>query len=642
MEFLFNSKRILVVLLIFFGTSVMAFSVMRFRLIIRMLSKFQIKGYSKVEHFFSIHQLLMFFFLFGYLAVLLGVLVNAEFSQLFVSAIFFFGAIFVSLGVHLNIKMLSAINVTTDELKTANEQQVVLINAAQIISEERNREALLETFTTYAMMITNADGLALYLVHDTKETLTASIAKITSRKHHVGGLSGTRLSSVTSLKKIYGDKPHLLTEVIRTGRSIASSDFAALSDEYDLSGISPCGQHLDYPIGSILFMPMKDREQSVIGVLQLANSMDFYSGKERPFDDQLQNLVGTLVLQAAIALTNIDLYQNLKNLFHAFSRSIATAIDERSPYTGGHINRVASLTELITQAINDDEKGHFRDIKFTDDEMEELKLAAWMHDIGKMSTPDKVIDKSTRLFAYLDRLEAIVQRFEIIGLNRNKDHNEYILELYSTGTHTPAKEAQAYLELSVFNDQHADDIKFVKWANTTSFMEDADVARIRELGNMEYKNNDTTIKYLTEDEVKHLIIRKGTLTGEERSKIEDHVRVTEMMLRQLPFPREMANIPTYAAGHHEKLNGKGYHQQLEGKKIPLQTRILAVADVLEALTARDRPYRDRPMSLSRAIEILGFMVKDEHIDPDLHKLLLDSNVLKEYAKDHLYPEQIDM
>ncbi|MCK5230199.1 MAG: HD domain-containing protein, partial [Desulfobulbaceae bacterium] len=319
------------------------------------------------------------------------------------------------------------------------------------------------------------------------------------------------------------------------------------------------------------------------------------------------------------------------NLLNSFVVSIADAIDEKSSYTAGHILNVAELTERIVETIQKSGKGKFADIHFNPDEVAELRMAAWMHDIGKITTPEYVVDKSTKLETIFDRIEIVVYRIEILKRDARIRRLQKALNQNVDVTEDDMQEEQKL-------DEHMAFLESVNMGG--EFLSDESVKKIRELCKLSFDMGGKSVPLLNEDEAKNLMIRKGTLTDEEREIINNHVSVTSKMLGRLPFPKKLHNVPLFAGMHHEKLDGSGYPKGLKGDKIPFAARILAVADIFEALIAVDRPYRPGK-TLSESMRILGFMVKDGHLDSDLCDLVVESGLVTQYAKEKLAHWQQD-
>ena len=384
---------------------------------------------------------------------------------------------------------------------------------------------------------------------------------------------------------------------------------------------------------------------------------------------------------------NLQLAQ--KELMDSFIKLIASAIDAKSKYTGGHCSRVPRLSLLLAQAASDSEEEVFNEFKIeNEDQLRELDIASWLHDCGKVTTPEYVVDKATKLETIYNRIHEVRTRFEVL-------HRDLTIEsLNKKLDGEDSKTVDKWLE-----NQHKElneEFEFIANANVGGeFMTDEAKERVFIIGSKTWlRHFDDTIglaheekgrvlsegvrtlpfkeKLLT-DKTRHIIpreffdyeeyvqkgfkikvpehlynlgeaynlcITKGTLTTEERFKIQEHVIMTIKMLEQLPFPEHLKNVPLYAGAHHETLIGTGYPRELKKEDMPIPARIMAVADVFEALTAVDRPYKEAK-TLSNSIKILSFMVKDQHLDEDIFKLFLKSGVYKEYAKEYLLDSQID-
>ncbi|MEA3280547.1 MAG: HD domain-containing phosphohydrolase, partial [Thermodesulfobacteriota bacterium] len=301
-----------------------------------------------------------------------------------------------------------------------------------------------------------------------------------------------------------------------------------------------------------------------------------------------------------------------------------------------------TLTMMLAETINNTNKGEFKNVDFNEDEMEELRLAAWMHDVGKITTPEYVVDKSTKLQTIFDRISLIETRFQVIAQLIEDRHLSGKVELMQNGKTNESGIKQLNKELAGNIKLLQEELNFIKKCNNPGeFLSDDKIEKIKEIANKTYSFGNMNYQYLTKDEVENLCIQKGSLTKEERKIIENHATMTLKMLNELPFPPKLANVPEYAAGHHEKLDGSGYPRGLTEKEMSLQSRIMAVADIFEALTARDRPYK-KPMKLSQAVKIMGFMKKDRHIDPNIYDLFMESRLFYDYAKREMNPDQIDI
>jgi HD-GYP domain-containing protein (c-di-GMP phosphodiesterase class II) len=511
------------------------------------------------------------------------------------------------------------------------------------LSVEKNIEKLLEMIVDEARSLSNADGGTLYMLDKEKKSLIFRILQNDSMNIRVGGTSGTEptLPNVP----LYNDrqKPNhsnVSSHVALTGETINISDVYEAKG-FDFNGTRQYDNSTGYQSKSMLVMPLKNHENEIIGVLQLLNAQDLKTGTVTAFSSEYEALITSLASQAAVALTNSQLIQDLTDLFYAFIKSIATAVDEKSPYTGGHITRVVELTMMIARLINETRQAPFDNFTFNDNELEELRLAAWMHDIGKITTPEYIMDKATKLQTIVDRIEVIETRFHLIAASIKNDFLQRRLKMINDAEDYDAAAAEMEQQFNNEIVQLRDDLEFIKSVNASQeFIDDAIIERLHDIGRKTYLREGIETPYLTADELNNLSIRKGTLNSDERQIVENHARVTLKILNELPFPKKLSMVPEYAAGHHEKLDGSGYPRHLTAAKLPLQSRIMAIADIFEALTAKDRPYK-KPMKLSQALKILSFLKKDRHIDPDIYNLVLNSDLFFDYARANMNPEQID-
>jgi len=495
------------------------------------------------------------------------------------------------------------------------------------LSAERDITRLLESILTAAKGITRADGGTLYRVTE-ERTLRFEIMRTSSLKFYLGGTTGNPIPFYPI--QLYKDgKPNhtmVAAHVALTGKTVNIPD-AYTAEGFDFSGTRAFDNKTGYRSKSFLTVPMKNHDNEIIGVLQLLNAQDPASGESVPFSPSDQRLAESLASQAAIALTNRMLINQLEQLFESFINLINTAIDEKSPYTGGHCQRVPQLTMLLAEAVNETRDGPLADFQMSDKDRYELKIAGLLHDCGKVTTPVHVVDKATKLETIYDRIHLIDTRFEV--LKRDLE----IEKLRGTLDDKQYRERLRVLE---------DDRRFIHAANIGGErMKDDDVARVRRIA--EYRWRDTAgheANFLTEDEVRNLTIRAGTLTDDERKIINHHIVATIKMLEALPWPKHLTNVPEYAGGHHERMDGKGYPRGLTREQMSVQARCMGIADIFEALTAKDRPYK-KGKTLSESLEILGRMRLNHHIDPDLFDIFVRRKVYRKYAEMFLDPEQID-
>lgn len=310
----------------------------------------------------------------------------------------------------------------------------------------------------------------------------------------------------------------------------------------------------------------------------------------------------------------------------------------KSPYTGGHVNKVADISLRIAKAINNSKAGKFADVHYTKEDIDEIKISALMHDIGKITTPQHVMDKATKLEVLHDRINFIKVKFEALKKDLKIEMLNKKFDLVQNNKDIELIESSYEKESNRLDEEFA----FIQNANIGGeFMIDEDIERIKNIASKKLILNGAEQNLLDDEEVYNLCIRKGTLTPEEFEIMRNHARISNDMLDALPFPKHLKRVPSIAGGHHEKLNGKGYPKGLKADELSLESRILALADIFEALSASDRPYKDAK-KMSEIIKIIEFMVKDDELDADLVQLFYDENIHVQYAKNHLQSEQLDI
>jgi len=527
------------------------------------------------------------------------------------------------------------------------EQQILnLANIGLALSKEKDMNRLLEMILLEAKRIANSDGGTLYMMTDDGR-LRFEIMMTDSLDFHMGGTSGKDIPFYPV--KLYTDegepnKSMIAAYVGLTGETVNITD-AYKAKGFDFSGTKMFDEKTNYRSKSFLTVPLKNHEDEIIGVLQLLNAQAQKSKKIISFTSEIQKMVEALASQAAVAITNKNLIKDLENLFESFIKLIASAIDAKSPYTGGHCARVPEITMMLAEAVQQTKDGPFADVTFSEKEMYELKIAAWLHDCGKVATPEFVVDKSTKLETIYDRVHELEARFGI--LRRDEEIKRLKKELkFERDDSLPLEEkAERVKDLQRGYRKTLrhlkSDLEFVKESNVGGeFMSGDKKDRVHQIANYRWKPNGKVENFLSENEVYNLTIPRGTLTPEERKVINDHIVVTINMLEELPYPKHLQNVPEFAGGHHEKLDGTGYPMGLMKDEMTVQARIMAIADIFEALTAKDRPYK-KGKTLSQAMRILGFMKNDAHIDVDLFDIFVKEKIYLQYAEGFLDPEQID-
>lgn len=514
------------------------------------------------------------------------------------------------------------------------------------LSAERDNRRLLEMILLGAKEITNADGGTLYTVTDDKQ-LKFEIMSNKTLNISMGGTTGKEITFLPLPLYLADGSPNLTTvaayATLNDKTVNIENAYEALS--FDFSGTRKFDEKTGYHSQSFLTIPMKNHEAEVIGVLQLINAIDPETKKIIPFSVSNQSLVESLASQAAVAMTNHNLIEGLKGLFESFVELIAEAIDQKSPYTGGHCRRVPELTMMLGQAAIDVKTGPLQDFTLNDQEFYELKIAGWLHDCGKVITPESVMDKPTKLSAIFDRITLIDQRFELLKKQAECNKLNKTIELMQSEKSADVIQknlTEIDRHFSEFTQRCDADRDFLRKSNIGSeFMAPEDQQRVRDLAAIVIVDESGEEKtFLSQDEVYNLNITRGTLTAEERQIINNHIVVTINMLESLPYPKGLKRVPEYAGGHHERMDGKGYPRGLTREQMSIPARVMGIADIFEALTSKDRPYK-KAKTLSESLFILGKMKIDNHIDPDLFDLFVREKIYLKYALQFLEPEQID-
>lgn len=517
-------------------------------------------------------------------------------------------------------------------------ERLVAIGTA--LSAEPDADVVLAEIVDAALELTHADGCTLYLARD--GVLTFQIIRNQSLAIRLGGPAGERLTLAPVPLALSDGRPNLNAVSAAAAiqrRTINLADVYAVTD-FDFSGARDFDRANGYRSKSFLTVPLIDHEDEVMGVLQLVNALDPATGGIVEFDRDSQYLVEALASQAAIVLNKRELIERLESLFVAFIKVINVALDEKSPYTHGHCQRVPILTMLLAEAASRARVGALKDFALTEPMRRELELAALMHDCGKITTPVHVVDKATKLEAIYDRIGQIDARYEVLKRDARIRALETLLagQAADPGWREELAARQSAVEAEL--DAERDFLRAINLGGEA--MTEANLARVREIAaRRRWRAPDgSEAPLLSDEEVALLCIPRGTLSDAERAVINRHIDVTIEMLEALPWPKHLRHVTEYAGGHHERMDGKGYPRGLTGARMSVPARIMAIADIFEALTARDRPYKPGK-TLSETLRILGEMSQEGHIDPDLFDVFIREKVYLYYAERYLEPEQID-
>jgi HD-GYP domain-containing protein (c-di-GMP phosphodiesterase class II)/HAMP domain-containing protein len=574
-------------------------------------------------------------------------------------------------------------------MKSAIERFVAISKA---LSAEKDFDRLLERLLDEARAVCRADGGSIFLYEPDKANIELAVVQNVRSDVHYGGTSASSVPDALRSRPV-GDRTGLTDQPeaasVRRGTTLAMDDIAA-DKRCDFSWLRERYERDDYRCRSLLHLPLRNRKGELIGLLELVNTRDPRTDTVTGFSPDMVSYVSAISSQAAITLDNQRLLKAQKDLLDAFIQLIAGAIDAKSAYTGGHCQRVPELARMLAQAAQESQESPFQAFALSDEEWYELHLASWLHDCGKVTTPENVVDKATKLECIYNRIHEIRMRFEVLWRDAQIEHYRELAA--GAGDSEASRQAldarlrelqEGYAFVAECNQggefmaperierlqriaarvwlRHFDDRiglsheELQRKARTPAaslpaeerLLADKDEHRVpRDDGGNPFGDNPYGFrvevpKYaFNYGELYNLSVARGTLTEEERFKINEHIIQTIVLLNQLPFPRELRRVPTWAGNHHEKLDGTGYPRGLTAEDLSRPERIMAIADIFEALTASDRPYK-KAKTLSESIRIMSFMCRDGHICPDLFALFLRSGVYLEYARAFLAPEQID-
>ncbi len=512
------------------------------------------------------------------------------------------------------------------------------------LSRERDIDLLLERILDAAQMLTHADAGTLYRVTDDGSALRFALVRTHSLGLHQGGRSGQAVDFPDLPLHLPDGRANDSLVAVHAAvhdRTVSIAD-AYGSADFDFAGSRAFDRRTGYRSRSFLTVPLRNHDHELVGVLQLINAIDPATGAVQAFSQEDCSIAESLASQAAIAVTNRLLITQHERLFESFVSLINLAIDEKSPYTGGHCQRVPALTMMLAEAADATTEGPLAGFTMTERDRYELKMAGLLHDCGKITTPVHVVDKATKLQTLYDRIGLVDTRFEVLKRDAEIDMLRRQLAL------RPQADAAAEAQLQRdFQDQLQEldgERAFLRHCNLGSeAMLPREQQRVRDIGaGRSWRDpQGQQASFLTPDEIENLSIRSGTLTLAERSIVNHHIVATIRMLESLPWPKHLRNVPEYAGGHHERMDGKGYPRGLVRAQLSWQARMLGLADIFEALTAADRPYK-RPMTLSQALAVMRKMRDNGHIDPDLFDVFVHERVYLRYARQFLEPEQVDL
>lgn len=507
------------------------------------------------------------------------------------------------------------------------------------LTTEKNSSKLLDEILQVVMSIANSDAGSIYSITSNKQLKFETVIN-KSLNLYLGGTLGGPVD-FPNIDLFIDGKPNdtaIVAHSVNTGEVINIPDvYDALP--FDMSAARKMDARTGYRSESMLTIPLKDHEDDIIGVIQLINVKDAQN-KNIPFSEELVTLIRSFASLGAISLTNSTLVKDMEVLFSTFAEAIAMAIDEKSPHTGGHCKRVPALTLMLADAVHKIDKGPLADFIMSPEDRHELSVAGWLHDCGKIATPDHIMEKSTKLETIFDRIEFIDAKFEIISRDLELSYQQQIISAIKQNKSVEVLQFERLLETEL--KQLALDRALLQRVNIGGeFLgeeEQAHILRISKQYSLKINGEETPL--LTDDEVENLMIRRGTLTQGEREIMKRHMDITKNILDILPFPKHLSNVAEYALGHHEKLDGTGYPRGLTKEQMSVPARLMAITDIFEALSAVDRPYK-KAKPVSECLNILGNMVSNNHLDPDIFAIFIESEVYKNYINEYANPKQLD-
>jgi len=521
------------------------------------------------------------------------------------------------------------------ELERSRHENDMLISIGRALSQERDIDSLLAIILRRACEVTNADAGSVYVVTGKADEVADRELKFAVSQNDSRVLPPAGFTMQISPSSI-------------AGQCVLSQDRINVPDLYALdepgTGNNPWGFIHDrtfddkyrYQTRSVLAVPMISARNDVIGVIQLINKRakgwiqldlpsDFESGVVS-FDDVSEAYVSTLASQAGIALENVLLYEEVTKLFDGFVKAAVTAIESRDPTTSGHSERVAELTVGLARAVNRSDAGHYREVRYTKDDLTQIRYAALLHDFGKVGVREHILVKAKKLYEH--ERELILQRFQLIKRGYKIEGLERKVRYLSEKSRDEAAEQLSAIDTDLVGKVSELDeiIRFILTSNEPTVLEQGGFERIASIAGMTYADDAGAIgPFLNTTEASSLQIRRGSLTEAERLEINSHVVHSYNFLCQIPWSRALRDVPEIAGAHHEKLDGTGYPKGLRGESIPVPARMMAIADIYDALTAKDRPYK-KAMPVERALEILSSDVKRGQLDQNLFDIFVGSEV----------------
>ena len=533
------------------------------------------------------------------------------------------------------------------------------------LAQESDILQIIDKTMLLAQQACNADGVSYYTISD-DNFLRLVYSHSRSLKIHKLGSDNKYYTMPTYLpdQKKVNPKTIIVTSALNQELINTPNIYA---NDYDNDIYLKWDDDMNYKTVSMLVIPIFNYKKRIIGIAQFINALDI-SGRTIGFSSKAQEKAQSVCSLMVPYLENHKLSEDYDQLLESFIEVLARAIDAKSPYTGSHCQRVPVIARMLATAAVQQEHGPLKNFEMSEDDWYALNIASWLHDCGKVTTPEYIVDKATKLETINNRIHEIRNRFEILRRDAHIDYLKKRLKNSDTQENLQNEFVARVQKLE-------DDFNFVADCNIGDTpLTDKDVARLQQIAQIKFiryfnrmkglswaerdaisdvelfshpsyenllQNRDDQINApFNRGELYNLTIRSGTINKKEREKINEHIVVTIDMLKALPFPQELSKVVEYAGCHHERVDGKGYPNGLTGDQMSVPAKIMAIADIFEALTASDRPYKE-PKKLSEVLHIMQEMKNTGHIDPDLYDVFIRGEVYKDYAEQYIKPSQID-
>jgi HD-GYP domain-containing protein (c-di-GMP phosphodiesterase class II) len=544
---------------------------------------------------------------------------------------------FALLKVRSEFRMKSEVSRLQKQVYVAQKNLAELNKIGASLNSEHDLDRLLELILEKCLEITFSDAGSLYLVVDEESTLSTQNSGAKEKKLNFKiSKNQSREVAFTEFRMDISNKS-ISGSVALTGEILNIDDVHFLPKNSTYSWNKSFDENNGYNTKSMLTVPMKNAKDEVVGVVQLINKkvnpriklteVEDFDKYVRTYSKSDEALAVSLAAQAAVAIDNANLYKRITDLFEGFIRASVTAIESRDPTTSGHSERVSTLCVEMAKSINMERAGHYSDIFFTDAQIREIKYAALLHDFGKIGVKENVLVKAKKLYPY--ELDTIHFRYEYIKKCIELDYSKRMNDLLLAYGNKAAGEHMENLASEMSRKLKEMDVFFniIMRANEPTVLEEGHFEKLQELGHTGFNDRGTRIELLSPLEIQRLSIKRGSLAEDERVEIETHVTHTFRFLSKIPWTDDLRNVPSVAYAHHEKLDGSGYPRQVNGNEIPVQARIMTIADIFDALTASDRPYK-KAMPAEKALQILEDEVKVKKLDPEIFKLFVGRQIYK--------------